>query len=224
MGGSLCCCGEGCCPNEPESTHRFRAHMRRDPDLPPEGQLYKGFFYLQEWQWPSVTSWDLIRAVHSTFSAIQEYMARDSLLKRLRRKTRDEDVAAQVQAEEQAEEKDSTKDLEVELSKKKKPPWKVKVPVWILIQGREKCVGSPLRLLLRSCLLLKRVAQQQLSPCSHPPPPHTPALCAQHPRLPEVLQQLPRLTVTLCFLVTVTNQIIPEVVVAHRKVKSSFFV
>ena len=70
----------------------------------------------------------------------------------------------------------------------------------------------------------RRVAQQQLSPCSRPPPPHTPALCAQHPRLPEVLQQLPRLTVTLCFLATVTNQIIPEVVVARRKVKSSFFV
>nr|XP_028705803.1 uncharacterized protein LOC106999053 isoform X2 [Macaca mulatta] len=119
MGGSLCCCGEGCCPDEPESTHRFRAHMRRDPDLPPEGQLYTGFFYLQEWQWPSVTSWDLIRAAHSTFSAIQEYMARDSLLKKLRRKSRDED-AAEVQAEEQAEEKDSTEDLQ------EKPPWKVK--------------------------------------------------------------------------------------------------
>ncbi|XP_072866616.1 uncharacterized protein [Chlorocebus sabaeus] len=63
----------GCCPDEPESTHRFRAHMRRDPDLPPEGQLHTGFSYLQEWKWPSVTSWDLIRAAHSTSSAIQEY-------------------------------------------------------------------------------------------------------------------------------------------------------
>ncbi|XP_033037446.1 titin-like [Trachypithecus francoisi] len=147
MGGSLSCCGEGCCPSEPQSTHRFRAHMCRDPDLPPEGQLNKGFFYNQDWQWPSVTSWDLIRAVHSTCSAIQEYMARDPLLKRLRRKSRDED-AAQVQAEEQAKEK---------------------------------------------------------------------ALCAQHPRLPEILQRLPRLTVTLYFLAMVTNQIIPEVAVAHHK-------
>ncbi|XP_072866613.1 uncharacterized protein [Chlorocebus sabaeus] len=63
----------GCCPDEPESTHRFRAHMRRDPDLSPEGQLHTGFSYLQEWKWPSVTSWDLIRAAHSTSSAIQEY-------------------------------------------------------------------------------------------------------------------------------------------------------
>ncbi|XP_072866615.1 uncharacterized protein [Chlorocebus sabaeus] len=50
--------------------------MRRDPDLPPEGQLHTD--YHQEWQRPSVTSWDLIRAAHSTFSAIQEYSPMES--------------------------------------------------------------------------------------------------------------------------------------------------
>ncbi|XP_073850983.1 protein FAM153A isoform X3 [Macaca fascicularis] len=78
--------------------------------------------------------------------------------------------------------------------KKKEAPWKVK-EAW-----REQESG--------------RVAQQQLGSCSHPPPPHTPALCARHPRLPEVLQQLPWLTVTLCFLVTVASEMFPEMTLA----------
>ncbi|XP_078220732.1 uncharacterized protein LOC103791347 isoform X15 [Callithrix jacchus] len=38
------------------------------------------------------------------------------------------------------------------------------------------------------------------APALTPPPLHMPALCPQHPGLPEGLQQLPQLTVTLCFL------------------------
>ncbi|XP_070954045.1 uncharacterized protein BAGE2 isoform X2 [Macaca nemestrina] len=36
----------------------------------------------------------------------------------------------------------------------------------------------------------------------------------QHPRLPEVLQQLPWLTVTLCFLATVASEMFPEMTLA----------
>ncbi|KAL0608280.1 hypothetical protein AAY473_024893, partial [Plecturocebus cupreus] len=38
------------------------------------------------------------------------------------------------------------------------------------------------------------------APALTQPPPYMPALCPQHPGLPEGLQQLPWLTVTLCFL------------------------
>nr|XP_016800460.1 uncharacterized protein LOC107966375 isoform X3 [Pan troglodytes]XP_054540769.1 uncharacterized protein LOC107966375 isoform X3 [Pan troglodytes] len=85
MGGSLCCCGEG-----------------------------EGFFYRQNWQFPSLDSRDLIQAAHSTHSAIQLYsmhsgishllrkdlsfekVARDPLLRRLRRNTRDDSDTRQL--------------------------------------------------------------------------------------------------------------------------------
>ncbi|XP_077793612.1 uncharacterized protein LOC114678987 isoform X3 [Macaca mulatta] len=53
-------------------------------------------------------------------------------------------------------------------------------------------------------------AQPVLSPTSST---HA-ALCAQHPRLPEALQQLPRLTMTLCFLVTESSVVSAEVALA----------
>ncbi|XP_030680708.1 uncharacterized protein LOC105739319 isoform X2 [Nomascus leucogenys] len=79
--------------------------MCSDPSLPPEGQRRRGFFYRQNWRFPSLDSWDLIQAAHSTHSAIQLYLARDPLLRRLRRNTRDDSDTRQLKAEEQAEEK-----------------------------------------------------------------------------------------------------------------------
>ncbi|XP_070954047.1 uncharacterized protein BAGE2 isoform X4 [Macaca nemestrina] len=43
----------------------------------------------------------------------------------------------------------------------------------------------------------------------------------QHPRLPEVLQQLPWLTVTLCFLATVASEMFPEMTLALCQVTAS---
>nr|XP_011743519.1 uncharacterized protein LOC105484035 [Macaca nemestrina] len=120
---------------------------------------------------------------------------------------------------------DSTEDpVEEHLrEKKKEAPWKVK-EAW-----REQESGS--RSGASCCdedlgcggevVAPGRVAQQQLGSCSHPPPPHTPALCARHPRLPEVLQQLPWLTVTLCFLATVASEMFPEMTLALCQVTAS---
>ncbi|XP_063666951.1 uncharacterized protein LOC107966375 isoform X5 [Pan troglodytes] len=56
MGGSLCCCGEG-----------------------------EGFFYRQNWQFPSLDSRDLIQAAHSTHSAIQLYSMHSGISHLLRK-------------------------------------------------------------------------------------------------------------------------------------------
>ncbi|PNJ18726.1 T0156445 isoform 6 [Pongo abelii] len=93
------------CWDEVESTQRVREDVRPDHNLPPAERRRRGFFYHLNWRFPSLDSWDLIRAAHSTQSAIDLYVARDPLSRRLRRNTRDESGTQQPKAEEQAEDK-----------------------------------------------------------------------------------------------------------------------
>nr|XP_054343544.1 uncharacterized protein LOC129036438 isoform X2 [Pongo pygmaeus] len=97
--------GKDNCWDEVESTQRVREDVRPDHNLPPAERRRRGFFYHPNWRFPSLDSWDLIRAAHSTQSAIDLYVARDPLSRRLRRNTRDESGTQQPKAEEQAEDK-----------------------------------------------------------------------------------------------------------------------
>nr|XP_016800451.1 uncharacterized protein LOC107966375 isoform X2 [Pan troglodytes]XP_016800452.1 uncharacterized protein LOC107966375 isoform X2 [Pan troglodytes] len=110
MGGSLCCCGEG-----------------------------EGFFYRQNWQFPSLDSRDLIQAAHSTHSAIQLYSMHSGISHLLRKDLSFEkgdtflptfagelpwfELPAGNEAEVQAEEKDRD-GVEMNFPSSWSPKWK----------------------------------------------------------------------------------------------------